>query len=153
EFVLSASEDFAQRFTDFVSLKGRVRFLHIDSSHAYRTTLNEMALADELLSSDGIVCLDDFTNLNYSQILPALYKYLYTTRTDLTVFLVTDEKGYLCRRPFFERYAGLVLSRMIQEMTARGSEPVCLARTDADPEYRAFYLRKRLSPEEGPFYG
>ncbi len=54
-----------------------------------------------MLSPDGILCLDDYTNLNYSQILAATFKYLFTRRTDLAIFLVTNEKAYLCRRRQF----------------------------------------------------
>jgi len=153
EFVQCRSEDFSSSFGDYRKLGGQVRFLHVDSSHAYRTTLGEMAMADELLSADGVLCLDDYSNLNYSQILPAVYKYLFTTDTDLTPFLVTGEKCYLCRRAHFEKYGGYVLERLVDDMRARKSAPVTLARTDADPEYSAFYLRPSLTPDEGRHYG
>lgn len=147
EFWLGGSEDFARRYPDFAVLKGSVRFMHVDSSHSYRATFAEMKLADQLLSEGGVVCLDDFTNLNYSQILPALYKYLYTTNTDLTVFLVTDEKAYLCRRPWLEQYGTFVLKYLVDEMGQRGNPAVTIARTDWDDEYRAFYLRPRAEGE------
>jgi hypothetical protein len=147
EFWLGRSEDFARMHPDYTSFKRSVRFMHIDSGHGYRTTLAEMELADRLLADGGVVCLDDFTNLNYSQILPAIYKYLFTTKTDLTVFLVTNEKAYLCRRAWFDRYAKFVLEHLVGEMAKRGNPSVTIARTDADPEYRAFYLRPRAQGE------
>jgi predicted O-methyltransferase YrrM len=152
EFVLGKSCDFA-RILDTRPLRGTVRFIHVDSSHSYRDTLAEMALVDAMLAPEGIACLDDFTNLNYSQILPAVFKYIYTTRTDLAFFLVTNDKGYLCRRPAFERYAGFVLDHLVDEMRARGNDDVMLSRTDTDPEYRAFYLRPRGPGETGTRFG
>jgi hypothetical protein len=121
--------------------------MHIDSGHGYRTTFEEMKLADKLLCEGGIACLDDFTNLNYSQVLPAIFKYLFTTGTDLTVFLVTNEKAYLCRRAWFDRYATFVLDGLLDAMARRGNPAVTIARTDSDPEYRAFYLRPRAQGE------
>jgi hypothetical protein len=153
EFVLGRSEDFKAAFPEFGRIAGKVRFLHVDSSHAYRTTLAEMALADDLLAPHGILCLDDYANLNYSQLLPAIYKYLFTQRTDLTVFLVTNEKCYLCRRRYFPRYADFTLRRLLDEMQVRGAGAVTLARTDVDEEYSAFHCRESLSSDEGRRYG
>jgi hypothetical protein len=152
EVVEASSRDFAALF-DVASLRGAVRFAHLDSGHGYRDTLAEMALIDDVLAPNGIACLDDFTNLNYSQILPAVFKYLYTTSTDLTFFLVTNDKGYLCRRAHFDRYATFVLRQMVNEMRARGNDDAMIARTDMDPEYRPFYLRPRAPDETGDHYG
>ncbi|MEO3470746.1 class I SAM-dependent methyltransferase [Roseomonas sp. CAU 1739] len=152
EFVQAGSSEFTT-YVDVAPLRGSVRFAHVDSSHAYRDTLAEMALVDEILAPDGVACFDDFTNLNYAQILPAMFKYLFTTGTDLTFFLVTNDKGYLCRRPSFEAYATFVLRQLIDEMRMRGNADAMIARTDMDPEYRAFYLRPRGEGETGDHYG
>jgi len=152
EFVVGRSEDFRSIF-NFRPIRRAMRFIHVDSNHAYRTTLAEMALIDSLLTPDGIACLDDFTNLDYSQILPAVFKYLYTTKTDLTFFLVTRDKGYLCRWPYFERYGNFVLNEIVNEMAKRGNPEVLLSRTDSDPEYRAFFVRERLPGEQSTRYG
>ena len=153
EFVLGSSEDFRSRFAQYDAIRRKCRFVHVDSSHAYRTTINELSMCEELLADDGIAVLDDFTNLNYSQILAATYKYLYTTKTDLVVFMVTDEKAYICRKGAFDYYARFVLRESLKAMAARGLDNVCLSRTDRDPEYRAIYLRYHLPGETGPFYG
>jgi hypothetical protein len=152
EFVLGRPEDFRKNFETCAIHRG-VRFLHVDSSHAYRTTLSEMALINDLLAPDGIAALDDFTNLDYSQILPPVFKYLYTSGTDLTFFMVTREKDYLCRRPMFDRYGGFVLREILGEMRMRGNPDAALSRTDADPEYKAFFLRERYPGEQGEHYG
>ncbi|WP_198375812.1 class I SAM-dependent methyltransferase [Neoroseomonas rubea] len=152
EFTLGSSEDFASSATA-VELHRKVRFMHVDSSHAYRTTLAEMRLAEQLLADGGILCLDDFANLHYSQVLPAVYKFLYTEKHDLCVFLVTNAKAYLCRSAYFDAYAGFVLDGLQDEMRARGNAETMLARTDADVDYRAFYLRPRSPGEAGDRYG
>jgi predicted O-methyltransferase YrrM len=121
------------------------RFVHIDASHAFRATFNELKIADALLARGGIIALDDFGNFNFSQNAAAIFKYLFTARTDLTPFLVTDSKAYLCRRPALASYAAFVLDNLIAEMKSRGFA-CCLARTDTDEEYSAFYAR---TPQEG----
>ncbi len=112
-----------------------------------------LALADYVVTGDGIVSLDDYTNLNYSQILAATFKYLFTRHTNLSVFLVTAEKAYLCRRrslPLFELF---VLNDLQKMMAERGVADTCLARTDIARDYRAFYLRDRLPGETASRYG
>jgi hypothetical protein len=109
-------------------------------------------MADELLASQGIISMDDFTNLNYSQNIAAIFKYLHTIRTDLVMLLTTDEKAYLCRRKDSPLFADLILKTGAAEMRSRGIDTV-LARTAYGPEYKAFYLRARNTGESGIFYG
>jgi hypothetical protein len=97
-FVHSSSEDFPIKFRGFRALREKCRFIHIDSSHSFDTTFHELQMSEHMVASGGIVVLDDFTNLNYSQILAATYKYIYTERTELMPFLVTEEKGYFVGR-------------------------------------------------------
>lgn len=138
---------------DFRNRKHSVRFCHIDASHMFVPTMHEMSLADFMLSENGILCLDDYTNLNYSQILAATFKYLFTKKTDLKIFLVTDEKAYLCRRSNLRLYSGFVLDHICGRMAERGADKTMIARTDDTPSYGAFYLRVRGDAETGVFYG
>jgi len=138
---------------DFAGLKRSVRFCHIDASHMLMPTMHEMALADYMLADNGILCLDDYTNLNYSQILAAAFKYLFTTSTDLTMFMVTNEKAYLCRRKSFAPHEAYILDELRQDMAVRGMEDTCLARTDLSPDYRAIHVRLKEGNETDDLYG
>jgi hypothetical protein len=129
-----------------------IRFCHIDASHMFEPTMHEMKLADYMLADNGVLCLDDYTNLHYSQIVAATFKYLFTTKTDLTMFMVTDAKAYLCRHKVFLAHAREVISTMIARMADRG-ENVCLARTDDTPAYGAVYMRPKEKGETADFYG
>jgi hypothetical protein len=153
EFVTSSSEDFPIKFSDCNVIQRHCRFVHIDSSHRFRATLQEIALAESLLCDGGIIALDDFINLNYSQILAATYKYLFMTDTELCIFLITDAKAYLCKKQDFEKFGRFVLDKLLLEMTERDIGNLCLARTDADDEYRPIYLREKYSSETDSFYG
>jgi hypothetical protein len=153
EPVICPSENFSSSFADYHALKARCRFIHIDSSHRYRTTYAELSLAETLLRDRGLIVLDDFTNLDYSQILAATFKYLYTARTELCVFLVTAEKAYLCKKADFAFYARYALGELIEDMITRDVAEVCLARTDVDDEYRAIHLRERMKGEIDRIYG
>jgi hypothetical protein len=150
-FNIANTADLSRR--SFDAIKGKVRFCHIDASHMFEPTMHEMALADHMLADDGVLCLDDYTNLNYSQILAATFKYLFTQRTDLKMFMVTDEKAYLCRASRFPVHAEFVLKSMISNLRERGIPNACIARTDDTPSYGAFYVRRKNEGETDDFYG
>jgi predicted O-methyltransferase YrrM len=151
ECFFGGTERFETGYRGYDKLLGACRFVHIDASHNYRPTYSELKMADALLAPGGIIAMDDFANLHYSQNMAAIFKYLFTAPTQLMIFLVTDQKAYLCRKDDFPRYGQFVLNDLLAEMESRG-EISTLARTDMDPEYRAFYLAPRAAGE-GPFYG
>ena len=153
DFILTPTDDLKNALPDYAGRHRSFRFIHIDASHNYAETFTELAMADELLADRGIISMDDFTNLNYSQNIAAIFKYLYTQPTDLALFLVTDEKGYLCRKQDLAFYVQFVLDRLISEMGSRDISDCVLARTDVHPDYRAVYARTRLSGETGHHYG
>ena len=130
---------------------GSARFVHIDASHEYLATFQEMKMAEDMLTEFGIIVMDDFANLHYSQNAAAIFKYLFTSRTNLTMFLVTEQKAYLCRKNAFSSYGKFCLRRLLSEMESRNC-PATLSRTDVNPEYRAFFCSPRHAGEDA-FYG
>jgi hypothetical protein len=152
EIVLASSHKLEIAVANFRGLKRNCRIIHVDSDHRFRTTMKELTLSENLIKPGGIVILDDFANLNFSQVLAATHRYLSTARTDLMIFLVTHEKAYLCQRADFDFFGGYVLERLQSELAARGNPRTCLARTDCAPEYRAFHLRALESRETEPRY-
>ena len=150
--MVCGTEDFKKKYADYNRKRRSFRFIHIDASHNFRPTFRELSMADELLANDGIIAMDDYANLNYSQNIAAIFKYLFTKKTDLMMFLLTNEKAYLCRRSALAKYLPFVLDRILAEVASRGI-PSCLARTDSDPQYQAFYLRPREATDDSCFYG
>ena len=153
EYVLCPSEKFRSLYRGWKSLRGKCRFIHIDTSHYYRATLSEMRLAELLIQDRGILALDDFTNLHYSQVAAAVHRYLCTARTKLSIFLLTNEKAFLCKQRDFDFYCSFVLEGIGKEIEARGLGKICLARTEIDPDYRPVYLRPARDSDDGPVYG
>jgi hypothetical protein len=153
EFVLMPSERFRGGFADYGKLKRACRFIHIDSSHQYRATLGELKIVDELLADGGVAVFDDFVNLDYSQNMAAIFRYIFTADTDLRIFLITNEKAYVCREPALAFYGGFALDGLTDALRQRGNDKVLIARTDNDPDFKPIYLRPRLPGEEGDRFG
>ena len=68
------------------------RFIDIDASHDDPATLAELDMAHALLAPRGVIAMDDYANLNYSQNIAAIFKYLYTSGTNLRIFLASNER-------------------------------------------------------------
>jgi len=152
DFIIAPSEKLKSALPRYRAKRKSFRFIHIDASHGYHETFHELQMAEELLAPLGIIAMDDFANLNYSQNIAAIFKYLYTANTRLTIFLATDEKAYLCRKSDFTKFEDFILTASIAEMRSRGSDSV-LARTSYSRQYKAIHLRPTPDGESGGFYG
>jgi predicted O-methyltransferase YrrM len=152
DFIVTASSKLKTALPNYSARRGSFRFIHIDASHGYDETIEELSMADELLGPGGIIAMDDFTNLDYSQNIAAIFRYLYTAHTDLVMLMVTDEKAYLCRQKDYRGLAEQIFKRAFAEMKSRGIA-AGLARTSQSKDYRAFYLRHRDPSDEAVFFG
>jgi predicted O-methyltransferase YrrM len=152
DFIMTPSGKLRSALPGYRAKRKSFRFIHIDASHGYHETFHELQMAEELLAPLGIIALDDFANLNYSQNIAAIFRYLFTANTRLTIFLATDEKAYLCRKSDFTKFEDLILTTSIAEMRSRNSDSV-LARTSYSRQYKAIHLRPTPDGESGGFYG
>ena len=142
EFYLGDTRNTPTLVDDHDGLLGKCRCIHIDASHQFDSTMQELAIADALLGPDGFIMCDDFAHLDYAQNAAAIYKYLYTSGTNLTPFIITAEKAYLCRRDAFKLYGEMVLYGMTDQLSLRGVD-AAIARTDRCDDFAAFHLRHR----------
>jgi predicted O-methyltransferase YrrM len=151
DLLITDSGKLPETLPDFQKRLQSFRLIHIDASHGFHETYRELEIAEQLLAPRGVIALDDFANLDFSQNIAAIFRYLFCAPTNLVLFLVTDEKGYMCRKEDAETYLSYTYNWALAEMQSRGLD-TSLARTCYESEYRAFYLRRRRADETG-FYG
>ncbi len=130
--------------------KRSYRLVHCDTSHTYANTIADLNLSRKLVTEKGLICVDDFANLNYPGVIPAVYKFLFK-RKKFVIFLITDEKAYICRKSQSGIYNNYVVNRLPNELLNRGFE-VTLARTDVSRFSSAVYVR-RTAKGESKYYG
>ena len=87
---------------------GSVRLFSIDGSHTAAHTLSDLTIASQLLSEDGLICLDDFYNPDWPGVQEGFYRFLTTAPTDIAPFAYGNHKLYLCKREFQKRYLRVV---------------------------------------------
>lgn len=74
----------------------RIRLFSVDGGHTTRHLLNDVRLAEQVLSPNGIVVVDDFYNPDWPGVNEGVVRYLMESPA-LLPFCYGDNKLYLCR--------------------------------------------------------
>jgi hypothetical protein len=127
------------------------RFIHCDTSHTYANTLADLNLSRKLVSDKGVICVDDFANLNYPGVIPAVYRFLFK-RKKFVMFLMTEEKAYICHKSQSKMYNDYVINKLPSELLNRGYK-VTLARTDNSIFSSTIYIRGTMAGESDYYSG
>lgn len=112
---------------------------HIDGMHSFSAVLSDLAICEQMLGDYGIICIDDFHTDLYPQIPAAVYKYLYTTPTDICIFLIGFNKAYLCRNCAFHYFSDFVGKNIHWSLKELG-HLVSLVKTDRNSEFDAYAI-------------
>ena len=107
---------------------GQVRFCHVDGEHSGHMIYNDMAVAQKLLSEEGVLVVDDFFNPMYPQITEALFRYLDRNPYTFRLFMVGFNKAYLSRPAAFYDYHRFCDERVFDGMQERDID-ITLARS------------------------
>jgi hypothetical protein len=89
---------------DIVDRVGQVRLFSIDGGHMYRHVENDLILALESLSLQGVVAVDDFCNAEWPEVTFATYDFLRAHRSELVPAIATRHKVYLSRPTMADAY-------------------------------------------------
>lgn len=147
-------EDYSWYIRDHEAVRvarNRTRWLHIDGEHTGDAVLADLHLADELLSYNGIVTLDDFFTPYYPQITKAVFQYLDRYPGKFDLFMMGDCKAYLARPRYAHVYRTWIEAQM-QTQLRRRNMAATIAKTTYNSDMNCF----SIVPDEighGPFYG
>jgi predicted O-methyltransferase YrrM len=128
KFVHEKSSDL-WRNPDVLNRQRQFRWIHVDGEHTGHAVANDLALAAQLLSNEGIICIDDFFNPAYPQISAATYMWLANHPFELELFLCGDNKAYLCRPTYAYKYLDLIRHQLAADLKARGYTTFTLYKT------------------------
>ncbi len=105
------------------------RWIHIDGEHTGHAVANDLALAADLLSNEGLICVDDFFSPAYPQISAATYMWLANHPFELELIFCGDNKGYLARPTYAYQYLNLIRQQLAGELKGRGYTDFTLFKT------------------------
>ncbi|MFC5373960.1 class I SAM-dependent methyltransferase [Brevundimonas faecalis] len=98
-------------------------FIHIDAGHEAEDVRTDIALADAVLSTGGVIAMDDFLNVWMPGVTDGLYSYRAANPdTDIVPFAAGGNKLFLCRRADHDLYAAFATT---QPHGARGRMMGC----------------------------
>lgn len=112
-FICAFSKYMSSHNIDEGSFYKNTRFFHIDGGHSGIDTYNDMKLADDLLSYEGILVLDDFPNPMYPGIKEAYYTYVTQHPESFKILVTSPSKCYCCRPSDYEKYSEYVNSKLL----------------------------------------
>jgi hypothetical protein len=103
-----------------------LRILSIDGAHSWFHTASDLGLADSLISSGGVVILDDILNGGWPGVMDGLARYLLLSpKRRLFPFMIANNKVWLTTPDHHERYITHALSdsiRLLPGQSKRVSE-------------------------------
>ena len=114
-------------------------FAHIDGMHRFSAVQNDLRVCEDLLSDYGIIAVDDFHTDLFPQIPAAVYRYLYSGLSDLSIFLVGYNKAYLCRNAAKWFFKQVVHDRSLIALKDLG-HTVSLVKNDRHDAFDAYSL-------------
>lgn len=82
---------------------GSLRYFSIDGGHTAEHTLNDLKLATEFISNEGVVIVDDILHPCWMGVLEGTLKFL-SEKPTLVPFALGDNKLYLCKLSFYKKY-------------------------------------------------
>lgn len=80
------------------------RIFHIDGCHNAINTYSDIKLADDLLSNNGVIILDDFSDPIYVGVKEAFYTYTTQHPYSFKTFIASTTKCYACRPEYYYLY-------------------------------------------------
>jgi hypothetical protein len=88
--------------------KGNIRLFSVDGSHTAAHTLSDLTIAAQLLSAEGVICLDDFYNPDWPGVQEGFYRFLSRASAEIAPFAYGNHKLYLCKTGCRTRYLRFV---------------------------------------------
>jgi hypothetical protein len=89
---------------EIASKVGQCRLLSIDGGHTAECTLNDLRLAEQVVTDFGVAILDDYFNPSWPDVTTGAAQFFGDSRTTLRPFAITPNKIYLTRQAYHGLY-------------------------------------------------
>lgn len=82
---------------------GKFHYISVDGGHMVEHVINDLSIAQKLVSSNGVVILDDYFNHWWPSVTEGVFKYLNNSPT-LVPFATSQNKMWLCKLSYKIKY-------------------------------------------------
>jgi hypothetical protein len=97
-------------------LRGRARFVSIDGSHEFEDVYLDLLLSEQVLSTNGIIAVDDFLNPIALGVNEAVHKFFATPHSVLPVAYISN-KLFLAHRSIANKYFHFIEESVLADQT------------------------------------
>ena len=115
----------------------------MDGEHSGQSVINDLEIADHLLSDRGMAVFDDFFSPGYPQVTQAVFQFLATQPGHLALVPCGFNKGYLCRPKAAREYLQFVRTSLCSNMAERGCDQVTIWKTTEPGDMNTFGVTDR----------
>ena len=105
QIVIGDSTDPALRLREIVG-DNPLRFISVDGGHTVEHTISDLVLANDLISNEGVVILDDILNYHWLGVIEGVGRFL-DRRPTLVPFAIGHNKLYMAKISFRSFYHDL----------------------------------------------
>lgn len=110
------------------ALMAPARMFHIDGGHFLEVVLNDLALAQSVIGTGGIIVVDDYWHSLFPEVHEAVHRYFYTsTQIRAVPFMTGNNKIFLAHNSHCARLLGFLKTRL----PAQRQRPIKLLGYDA----------------------
>jgi hypothetical protein len=86
---------------------GRFHYISIDGGHTVEHVLNDLFIAQRLVTQNGIVIVDDYFNHWWPSVTEGIFKYL-SYKPILLPFATSENKLWLCKLSYHKKYVDYI---------------------------------------------
>jgi predicted O-methyltransferase YrrM len=119
------------------------RWVHVDGDHKAESVWKDLELGNRLLADEGILCVDDFLNPRYPQLIYAVCTFLEKHRAELQMFLCGFNKAYLVRPNALFRHLQFVKEDLGPQLASVGVKEITIYKTDYPSVLNCFGIGSR----------
>ena len=107
---------------DVKAMHHSVRWMHIDGEHTGPAVYAELELANQIVTPDGLVVVDDFFSPRYPANTTEAVRYLEKNPFHFRLLAVAFNKGYFCRPESSPRYMDFLAGKASEALLGYGAK-------------------------------
>lgn len=99
---------------EIIAQSGKIKFFSVDGCHEVLHTTHDIEFAMKVISDDGIISVDDYTNANWPGVMEAVAKMYLLREFQFVPLLFTCNKLFLCSASYHRDYLQLTQDYIVQ---------------------------------------
>jgi predicted O-methyltransferase YrrM len=94
--------------SDIKNSVGLIKFFHIDGGHHFDAIVNDLELAAQSLTDDGIIVVDDMFRPEWPEVSIGAFSSDVLSRNEFVCFAIGFNKSYFCRSAYVNNYQDIL---------------------------------------------